>query len=397
MTDGSFIRYRGGLVRSFVAVGAASFIAVQVIRNAIVAEYSELRPERVAAIWPEHPAVEISEGMVQIARSARTGNAADDAAFLMISDAARKSPLSAEPFLVRGVGSRVTGDELHAAQAFEAAELRDGRSAPARYFLADHYFRVGDISSGLRETAILAHMIPNSVAALAPYLATYAQDPSNRPQVKALFRSQPEIQDRTLTVLAADSRNSDLILQLATPLPRGSAPSWPGLLIANLVKAGRFAQARAVWLATAHPTSSLGTLVYDEIFSDAGAPAPFNWTLTSSALGFAERQPAGRLHVVYDGADNGSLAWQLLLLRPGRYQLAMHVLGDLKHSASMSWKLSCIEPRKPLLDVNLAAIVQAPFAVPKGCAAQRLELFGSAPDLPQAADVTISGLSVVQQ
>lgn len=385
-------------LRLLLVVGVALLIALQVVRNAVVAEYAELQPDRAAAVWDGHPAVEISQGMVEIARSARKGSQASETVLGRIFDAARKSPLSAEPFLVRGVQESVSGNEQQAVQAYRAAELRDGRSVPARYFLADHDLRTGDVAAGLREIAMLARMIPSSVTALSPYVATFAQDPRNRAQVEALFRSQPFIEDGTLSAMAADPRNSDVILQLATAPRAGTPPpAWPDRLLASLIKARSYAKAYQVWRMVAHPRGPAGALIYDADFQDANAPAPFNWTLTSSELGVAERQPGGRLHVVYDGTDNGPLASQLLLLKPGRYQPGMRISGELGKATSLSWTLNCENSGKQLLKIELASKVQAPFVVPSDCAAQRLQLMGSAPEVPQTSDVTISGLTLVEQ
>ena len=100
-------------------------------------------------------------------------------------------PLAPEPFLVRGVQAQLDGDRSLAGQAFRAAELRDGRAIPARYFLADHYFRTGDARAGLREVAALSRLVPNGVASLAPYVAAYSKDPRNWPALQGLVQVGP--------------------------------------------------------------------------------------------------------------------------------------------------------------------------------------------------------------
>ena len=46
---------------------------------------------------------------------------------------------------------------------------------------------------------------------------------------------------------------------------------------------------------------------------------------------------------------------------------------------------------------TLLGILLVSFVVPSGCVAQRLELSGSASDVPQTSDVSISGLNLIQQ
>src|SRR5438270_52346 len=103
-------------------------------------------------------------------------------------------------------------------------------------------------------------------------------------------------------------------------------------------------------------------------------PPPFNWVLTSSAVGVAERQPGGRLHVVFYGQEDGFLASQLLVLPPGSYRLSMGLLGDTSHPRALSWSVWCDRAAEPLASVTLdvAAARGLRFQVPGGCPAQWL-------------------------
>ncbi|WP_458388853.1 hypothetical protein [Sphingomonas sp. F9_3S_D5_B_2] len=365
------------------------------MRNAFVAQYAETRPQRALAAWHSNPRAELWASLTQIAAATRAQQQVRPDVLEDVRDAARKAPLAAEPFLVRGVQARVAGDESLAARAFLAAELRDGRSVPARYFLADHYLRTGDAPRGLREVAVLARMIPDGIAALSPYVATYARESRNLPELHALFRSDPQIEDATLGVLATDPANSDLILQLATPRRTGQARPWADRLLLALVKSGDYAKAADVWTSVAQVKRAPGALIYDTAFKDAAAPAPFNWTLTASAAGLAERQGGGRLHVLYYAQEDGVLATQLLRLAPGKYRIAMQVSGQA--GGTLGWTVTCANAQTPLLGVRLAPRINSSFEVPAGCTAQWLQLAGTAPELPQSVDVTISGLRLTRE
>lgn len=348
-------------------------------------------------MWPAHPASRLWLGLTQIGLSARNRTAVAPATLALIRDAATKAPLESEPFLVRGVQAQLAGDHRLAEQAFLAAKLRDGRSIPARYFLAEHYFRRGNAERGLREIAVLARMVPNGVANLAPFVATYAKDPRNRAYLRALFRSDQMLEQAALSTLASDARNADLVLELASPT---ASPDWAGRLLDSLVAAGRYGEAYRVWARVARIKRPAGQLIFDPGFAGSAAPPPFNWNLTSSTVGLAERQPGGRLHVIYYGQEEGLLASQLLMLEPGRYRLAMRVAGDAARAQSLTWTLTCAKANAPLAALRLGDAARASagvtFDVPAGCAAQALHLSGSAPELPQEADVTISGLSLTK-
>ena len=366
-----------------------------VVQNAFVAQFAEVRPDRALAAWPGNPRAELWSGLTAIAAATRAGQAVSPAVLARLTDAARKDPLAAAPFLVRGVQARIDGNEDLAGRAFLAAQLRDGRSVPARYFLADHDLRTGDAVHGLAEISILSRMIPNGVQGLAPFVATYAKDRRNWPQLRAVFRSNPELAAATLEMLASDPANSDIILQLA-PTSSGTQPVWANRLVQTLVAAGDFEKAQSVWSAITGSRRPAGALVYDPGFSEPKAPPPFNWALTSSSLGLAERQTGGRLHILYYGQDDGTLARQLLTLKPGRYRFRVRVVGDIGSPPALNWILTCAKTSAPLLAVALSPQVNASFIVPAGCPGQQLELRGTAPELPHTFDVTISGLSLTE-
>jgi hypothetical protein len=383
------------IVRAILVSVAALLAGVVVVRNAGVAQYAETRPELAAWIWPSHPASRLWSGLTEIGLNARQSKPVGPATLAKIRDAAAKSPLAPEPFLVRGVEAQLAGNRQLASHAFLAAKLRDGRSIPARYFLAEQYFRSGDAAHGLREIALLARLVPNGVSGLAPYIATYAKDRRNRPQLLSLFRSDHQLEDAALSTLVSDAANADLVLELANP---DRPPVWAGGLLGSLVAAGQYEKAHNIWARLANIPSSSDRLIFDPGFKGSNAPPPFNWTLTSSTVGLAERQPSGRLHVIFYGQEDGVLASQLLVLEPGHYRLAMGLAGDLSHAGSLSWVVTCVGANAALLALRLSdsnpASRGVTFDVPANCPAQRFELVANAPELPQQADIIVSGLNL---
>ena len=301
-------------------------------------------------------------------------------------------PLAPEPFLVRGVQAQIDGDRALAGDAFRAAELRDGRAIAPRYFLADLYFRAGDARSGLREIAVLSRIVPDGVSSLAPYVAAYSKNPRNWPALRALFRSDPALADASLSALSTDPANADLVLALGNVRSRAT---WQDRLVASLVTAQQYGKARSIWgqIAGSGPVSG----IFDPAFADSKAPPPFNWVLTSSTVGLAERRNG--LHVIFYGQEDGPLATQLLLLAPGAYRLAMPLTGDKGHAHSLAWSLTCANSTTPIGRIALdeAAARGWAFTVPASCAAQKLELSGVSSDMPQQVDVTIGRLQLEPQ
>ncbi|GAA4720365.1 tetratricopeptide repeat protein [Sphingomonas lutea] len=375
-------------VRRILVAVIAVLVAAQIVRQGMVDSFAALRPETAAAVWPGHPDVRIAQGMTSIAAATRARQPIPDAVLAGIAKTAAKAPLAPEPYLVRGIQAQLGGDVASALRAFAAARSRDPQSLPARYFLADLYLRQGNAAAGLREIAVLARLAPNGVASLAPYVATFASQRATWPQLRALFRAEPLLEQATMQALAADAANAEAVLALSTRKSAGVI--WLPQLIDNLVRVGRYAEARRVWMAVsgARPGTAL---LFDPTFSDGTAPPPFNWSLTSSGVGLAERQRGGGLHVIYHGREDGVLAAQLTLLRPGRYRLAAPASGSGARSAGLRWRIWCVSTNseialRALKDMGAKGFV---FDIAGNCPAQRVELVGSAADMPQPSDVIV--------
>jgi len=381
------------IVRAIIAGSAALLVATQVVRSAEVASAAAGTPPVPASSWPDHPQSEIVAAMTSIAQSAHDRKAVPPSTFAIMADAATKDPLAPEPYLVRGVQAEVAGDGRSAQLAFEAAQWRDPRSQAAAYFLADRYFRIGDSSRGLREIAALARVSRYGPTTLAPYLAVYARDPANWPALKLLFRANPDLAKPALVTLASNVETVPAVLALADPREKPDQAAWLTPLLNSLAGAGEYPKARAIWSKFTGASSS--ELIHDASFSDTKSPPPFNWTLTSSGVGMAERQSGGRLHLVFYGQQDGFLATQLVLLGPGNYRLSMQLIGDATRSRSLYWSIWCDRAPAPIASVTLDAAVRGwTFKVPAGCPAQWLKLAGSSGDISQQIDVTVGALKL---
>jgi len=382
------------IARLVVVVVAVAVVGAAVVRNAAVAMLSSRKPAEAAAAWPSNPAAEISLGMTRIAEAARARRPVPPATFTAMADAATKDRLAPEPFLVSGVRAQLAGDGAAAERAFEAAQWRDPRSLAAAYFLADRYFRAGQSSKGLTEVGALARLAPAGLTTVAPYLAAYATNPANWPALRKLFRNNPELEDVTLASLASNAATAPAVLALADPRENPVGSRWLAALLDTLTGAGQYDKAREIWARASGAPS--GELIHDAGFTDKVAPPPFNWSLTSSSVGLAERQPGGRLHVVFYGQEDGILAAQLLLLQPGTYRLSMQLLGDPVRAKTLSWSIWCDKAAAPVASATLdsAALRGWTFTVPAGCAAQWLKLSGSSTDISQQVDVTVGALKL---
>jgi len=331
--------------------------------------------------------------MMLIAQSAHDQRAVPTSTFAMMADAAAKEPLAFEPYLVRGVQAETVGDDRAAQLAFEAAQWRNPRSQAAAYFLADRYFRMGDGKRGLMEVAALARLSRFGAATLSPYLAAYARSPENWPALRAMFRANPDLAKPALVTLASNIATVPAVLALVNPGEKPDQAPWLSPLLNTLATAGDYAKAKAIW--TRFARAGPGELIHDSAFSDSTSPPPFNWALTSSTVGMAERQPGGRLHIVFYAQEDGFLASQLVLLGPGKYRLSMQLIGDAVRARSLNWSIWCDKAPAPIASVTLDAAAHGwIFQVPAGCPAQWIKLAGASEDIPQQADVVIGALKL---
>ena len=380
--------------RPVIVAVIAALLMVQIARVTVVNAFATRSPLQAARLWAGHPSVERTLAMAQIAQAARERRQVPASAFSLMTEVSVKEPLASEPFLVRGVQAEVAGKGDIAERSFRAAQRRDPRSLAAAYFLADRYLRKGDVARGLPQVAAVARLSPGGSATVAPYLAAYAANPANWPALRTLFSQHPDLSGPALTVLATNAASAPAVLALAERNQKLLDAPWLGPLLNSLIVAGNYAQAQAIWARAsgAKPAAAL----YDAGFADKASPPPFNWALTSSAVGLAEREPGGRLHVVFYGQQDGILATQLLLLSPGEYQMTLQLAGDAAHARSLNWSIWCDKAAEAIGSVTLDAAAQRGwrFSVPSGCRAQWLKLSGVAGELPQQVDATISALKL---
>lgn len=383
------------MARRVLTVISALLVALVILRNAAVGLLAQGAPAEAARIWADHPDVEISSAMTQIALAARSGRGAPPAAFALLQQAAVRDPLAPEPFLVRGVRLSLTGDAERARQAFEAAQWRDPRSLPAAYFLADQYVREGKIAPGLRQIAALARLSPSGGQTAGPYIASFAANPANWPVLRSTFRANPGLAEPAFDTLSSRIESVPALLALADARAFTPRASWFPRLLDTLIRAEQYDRARSLWARASKVRGE--ELIHDASFTDKASLPPFNWALTSNAVGLAERQPGGRLHVLYYGQEDGILAAQLLTLEPGPYRLSYRLLGSSSTGeAGLTWSVWCDRGTSALASVSVrqGAGSGLGFLVPPDCPAQWLRLSGASGDIAQPSDLTIERLDL---
>jgi len=404
---GGVVSTRPSPARLSIVVLLALAAAFQIVRTAVASNFVATNPDLAVRIWPANPRVALAGAMGEIGQSAAAGQSASLAVVARAMDAARRAPLLTGPFLIKGAVALSEGDAARAEGLFREARRRDPRSAAARYFLAQHYLVSGRPVEGLAEAAVLTRLVRGGSSALIPGLVQYAKEPGAVPTLRRMFAGNPDLRDQVLVELARDASNAALLMDLAgdgVDASRAAASPWQAQLIASLIERGDYAKAHALWRRFSGVPGRESAL-FNPQFAKLAAPAPFNWTFAAGTAGVAEPIASGELQLIFYGRDTAQFASQLLMLRPGDYELRMRVRRDSPsaEASRLGWTLTCQPGTRQLLDLPLAKAAKADgalaarFTVPANCPAQLLALGGISGEFPKTEQATIGNLQLVRE
>lgn len=376
----------------------------QVIRSATAANYVVDRLDLAERAWPTNPSVAMALSMRDIGRSAAKGGGASAATVARAMTAARRAPLLAEPFLIKGAMAVAESRPADAERLFVEAKRRDPRSSAARYFLAMQYFATARPLQGLDETSVLTKLVSGGSTALVPGLVQYAREPGAVPNLRRMFAANRELRDGVLASLASDADNVELVMALAgreLGNDPADAPPWQADLIKSLVARGEFTRAHALWLKISGLSGSRRGL-FNPQFAKLSPPPPFNWSLASGDFGVAEPGASGGLQIIYYGRADAEFATQLLLLPPGPYELRMQITRGAETAlpSGLTWSLTC-QGAQRLLQLPVAGragisrALVGRFTVPANCPAQLLKLSGTAREFAESEQAMIDNLQLI--
>jgi hypothetical protein len=397
-------RLTAGRIAAYAAACAGILLAAWLVVRTSIVDAAGANPFLAERIAPSNPRPKLAIATALILL--RGGRLPPDVQREAIG-ALGKAPLAEEPFLIAGIEALAKGDVGKGEQLLTEVRRRNPRQRLARLLLLDRYLREHRTKEATVEITVLARLISGAGNVLVGQLAQMASDPATAPQMLPILAAQPDLQNAVLDSLAASGKDPELIMRVASLSPGryvGRNEPWQRQLISSLVQSGDMAKALVVWarLAGLPPPPDGQKGLYDGAFRGAPGAEPFNWSFATEGIGVAERTGRSSLQVDYYGHDAGSLARQLLVLRPGRYRFRFRLNGDASGEGSrLTWTLIC-QPggAAPLLKLPLVGIdstakqYKADFTVPAGCASQWLQLEGSPGDVETAQSVTVGGLSI---
>lgn len=367
----------------------ALLLALDVARLTVANRVADEKPALAAGLAPRSPSAMVATGMAEVGQAAAKGGDPDKITLDRFQAIATTAPLAPEPFLLNAALAQRAGNLADARDLLNEARLRNPRSIPALYLLADVSLRQNDVLAALGDLAILARLLPGASVQLIPSLAEFARTPGAEKQLATMLNTNPKLRRPLLLSLANDPANANLVLSLAgsdISSLDADARSWKAGLVRSFIDKGDYGRAYATWRIFAGLPANESPLLFNGDFKRTPAPPPFDWTYFSGSAGVAEPD-SGHLHILYYQRESFSLAYQLLLLPPGTYRLRSPV-SDATTAKSLTWNVSCEKSGVQLLDsaINAAAFE---FKVPDNCPAQTLTVRGRASDTPQDVDVEI--------
>jgi tetratricopeptide (TPR) repeat protein len=365
----------GGMIIVAVVVGWFS------IHHALLGLLEREYPLIGLSLAPSSP---VSAGVVALNRVGRDGDA-DATTRRFIEQAARGSPLLAEPFITAGIDASARGDTEKALQLFEQARMRDPRSILVRYWLFDYYLRTGKYAEGIDEAQPLVRLQPAVMPGVTSLLTALLDVPGAREILIRRLQANPPWRSEFLRQVAASPR----LRAEAGALLSGNGNQAIGSLqdneriIGGLLRDGNVEEAWQRWR-TALPSEARQQAnrgaIYDGSFAGWPGAAPFNWSLAKQGVTHqarsAPQQGTGlRLEII--PGRGVTLAQQTVPVSSGSYRLSytLKALDEQPSVAIVEAQIRCIQQSKPIATRQVHELDAKPtvYAVdadlPDGCVA----------------------------
>jgi tetratricopeptide (TPR) repeat protein len=340
-------------------------------------------PERALALNAGQP-----EALVVMAERALGAGALDDAA-AQASRALVAHPFEGRALRLLGAVAEQQGNRDRAYALMRRAVATTPRESAAQFWLAINALIDQDLDAALQRLDRLLRFEPATHRDVFPILATIALNPVGVGALSQYLVAAAPWRSEFMSRLVGQADSSADVARLYRAIAKAGgeiSESELDLLANRLLTRREWPQLRKLLLARSPESAS--RLLEDAGFDGIGRGPLLGWSV-------AKVPGADVLMAAPAGADNLALRLvfhdrrvafrhvsQILLLRPGRYQLSGRVrLDDLRTALGLGWNLSCIESSaalgksERLLGNSEWRAFGFAFAVPEtNCGAQLLQL-----------------------
>ncbi len=313
-----------------------------------------------------------------------------------------RDPLDPNALTYVALAAESKGDTGRTRSLMELALRSDGRSLRPRIWLIDQAVRRRDYVTAVAhlDRLIMVNVPGRQLTINA--MTGIVRDPASHAPLAQKLATNPMWRHDFLYALNQKGMPADAVFGLtAQNSAQTSALFEQSALLQSLLKNHEYERAYLAWI-NFLPEAQLKQVgnIYDPGFANLPGPAPFNWQFLNSQDGAAEfRAPRG-LTISYLGAAPAVLAWQTLLLSPGRYTLSVIASGQDEYN-QLSWTVTCAEGGAPVVTTRLTSLSEGRrkystvFEIPaSGCQAQQLALNGAPGEFPKTANAAVESVQI---
>lgn len=275
------------------------------------------------------------------------------------------------------------------------ANARWPRDAMTLATLTDRALAVGQVDAGLEHFDALLRTQPGTRSLMLPLLMPYLGDARVRDALVDRLAQDPPWRDVLFAALRTDAAPALEAEALLVSLGNRVPPDDEALQtrIAVLDRAGRAAEARALWLQSIDARDA--GLVFDGGFEHpVEAKSPYAWRfddVPGAVIDYATDEThsgASALSIEFeDRAVRFASVHQALALAPGQYRLEAAALDRVESIRPFEWRLACKEggeiARLPLARTREWNVKSVTFEVSPECGGQTLSLVHAARSLPE--------------
>lgn len=392
------------VARRVAVVAGGALLAAATLAGGLAGVARGGAPETALRYWPwdsrarqnaidrrlgAHPDAPLAPLVVSARRAFARDATAIKAIRLLALDAAAK-------------GQLVRSDRL-----VDYAAALSRRDLPTQLLLIERRVSRNDPDGALREFDVALRTTYAAADTLHPVLdGAMADRGLTEPFVRLLRRDPPWMTSFYASVVPTTewpARYAALLMRVPQSAPARNR-DVQRLVLDAMVRRGEYAAAlayqRFLWRARGAGSDAAP----DAGFTQQQVAGPFDWNYADESGYGAERLvdqgEVGGIAYRAAAGDGGAVVTRLLALTPGRYRFAFRSQDAAAGRQRPQWTLTCL-PRGPVvLEATVPrsgeklATTQQAFAVPAGCAAQRLALTVEGGDEPEGVEGRILSAAV---
>lgn len=305
-------------------------------------------------------------------------------------DALRRDPTVVPAWSMLGLVAAARNQPDRAAAMYRFSGRLSHRDLATQLWMIEERVQANDIEGALRHYDTALRTSSDSFPVLFPVLVSATANDGILPPLARLLNTMPPWRRDFLERLAAEPPDAARFVRLAGMIAGAMSADEKNLVavaMRGMVERRQYQPAAGLYRLLAGAAAGAPQTVRNGDFARPNLYPPLDWQLQGGADFGAEQLPdtggaQGRLRIYGVSGAGGLAARQLLLLPPGRYQIAaLTAPVDDARPAPLTWTVHCANPEATVLMQQALPPASGPgrpgasFLVPAaGCAGQWLDL-----------------------